>query len=188
VTYASFYDRVRTRAWELEKIFNPGALNPRSLWNPDKHPRHPSGEPDGGEFATSGGGDPSIIPVAGPKPPWHNNPPERIGDPPEVPKVEPKTDAEKFLAIRKVAYWIGWAVRFGLRNAPQTKALIAAAEGAGWMWPYISAGLQGPKTLEQLQADARSPEKGYEIHHIVEQTPGRKDGFSEAQIESPRTR
>lgn len=187
-TFADLYDRVSVSARELSKVFNPGALSPRSLWDSDKHPRHPAGESDGGEFASSGDGDSSIIPIAGPKPPWHNNPPERIGDPPEIPKTEPETNAEKFLAIRKAAYWIGWAIRFGLRNAPQTKAFIAAAETAAWMWPYVSASLQGPKTLEQLQADAKSPGEGYEIHHIVEQTPADKAGFSKEQIESPRNK
>lgn len=39
-TFASLYDGVSARARELAKIFNPGALNPRSVWDPDKHPRH----------------------------------------------------------------------------------------------------------------------------------------------------
>ena len=37
--------------------------------------------------------------------------------------------------------------------------------------------MDDPKTLEELQRDANSPKKGYHIHHIVEQTPARQDGF-----------
>ena len=185
--FAGLYDHIRNRAHELSKVFNPGALNPR-LWDSDKHPRHPAGGSDGGEFASSGGGDPSIIPVAGPPPPWHNNPPERIGEPPKIPEKEPQSKAAKFAVIRSVAYWIGNALKFGEAFAARVNALIAAAQAADWVRPYVSAYLQGPKTLEQLQADAKSPGKGFEIHHVVEQTSARQDGFSEAQIESPRNK
>jgi hypothetical protein len=155
---------------------------------PLSHPRQPAGEPDGGEFASSGGGDPSIIPVAGQPPPWHNNPPERIGEPPKIPKKEPDTTAAKFRVIRSVAYWIGNALKFGSKFAGQAKALIAAAQAVAWLKPYVSAYLQALKTLEQLQADAKSPAEGFEIHHIVEQTPADKAGFSKEQIESPRNK
>jgi hypothetical protein len=187
-TFATLYDRISVRARELSKIFNPGALNPRLPWDSDKHPRHPAGESDGGEFAPNGGGDPSIIPVGGPPPPWHNHPPERIGEPPKIPEKEPDTTAAKFAVIRSVAYWIGSALKFGAKFAGPVKALIAAAQAAVWLKPYISAYLQGPKTLEQLQADAKSPGEGYEIHHVVEQTPGYNDGYSKEQIESPRNK
>jgi hypothetical protein len=185
---AALYDRVRIRAHEIAKVFNPGALNPRSLWDPDKHPRQPAGESDGGEFAPSGGGDASIVPVAGPPPPWHNHPPERIGEPPKIPEKEPDTKAAKFAVIRSVAYWIGNAAKFGAKFAGPVKALIAAAQAAAWLRPYINASLQGPKTLEQLQADAKSPAEGFEIHHIVEQTPAYEAGYSKELIESPRNK
>lgn len=187
-TFARLYDCISVRAQELSKVFNPGALNPHSLWDPDKHPRHSAGETDGGQFASSGGGDASIVPIAGPPPPWHNHPPERIGEPPKIPAKEPDTTAAKFAIIRSVAYWLGNALKFGSKFAGPAKALVAAAQAAAWLRPYISAYLQGPKTLEQLQADAKSPSEGYEIHHIVEQTPAGKDGFSEAQIESQRNK
>jgi hypothetical protein len=186
--FASLYDCVSSRARELSKVFNPGALNPPSLWDPEKHPRQPAGESDGGEFATTGGGDSSIIPVAGPPPPWHNNPPERIGDPPKIPEKEPDTTAAKFAVIRSVAYWIGNAVKFGSKFAGPVKALIAAAQTVAWLKPYISAYLQGPKTLEELQADAKSPAAGYDIHHVVEQTPADQDGYARTLIESPRNK
>lgn len=40
-----------------------------------------------------------------------------------------------------------------------------------------------PKSLGELQDLAQLPEKGYDVHHIVEQTPAEKDGFSRALID-----
>jgi hypothetical protein len=51
--------------------------------------------------------------------------------------------------------------------------------------PYIRAYLSPPKTLNELQQDALSPQIGYDIHHIVEQTPARKEGFSDDVIDGP---
>ncbi|HWE72523.1 MAG TPA: hypothetical protein VG328_05130 [Stellaceae bacterium] len=113
--FAGLYDCISVSARDLSKVFNPVALNPS--WDADKHPRHPSGESDGGEFAPSGT-DSAIIPIAGPPPPWHNNPPERIGDPPEIPKIEPDTTAAKFQAIRSVVYWLGSASKLGSKFIP----------------------------------------------------------------------
>lgn len=184
--FARLYDRIADAARRLQKVFSPGALNPRSLWDSDKHPRHPAGERDGGEFAPAdGGSDSPIVPVAGLPPPWHNNPPERIGDPPEIPKAEPVTRAAKWEAITSVVYWLGNALKFGSKFAPQINALITAAQTATWLWPYVRASLQGPKTLEQLQADAKAPAAGYDIHHIVEQSAA-KDGIPRSLIDSPR--
>jgi hypothetical protein len=40
-----------------------------------------------------------------------------------------------------------------------------------------------PKSLEELQQDAQNPQPGYNIHHIVEQTLARRDGFSDGMID-----
>jgi hypothetical protein len=45
-----------------------------------------------------------------------------------------------------------------------------------------------PKTLEELQRDAQNPQPGYDIHHIVEQTPARNDKFPESMIDGPDNR
>ncbi|HEV8015192.1 MAG TPA: hypothetical protein VGP48_06645 [Stellaceae bacterium] len=184
--FARLYDPICTQAHALAKVFNPTIGDPSAGWDPGKHPRHPAGESDGGEFAPGdGGSDSLIVPAAGPPPPWHNNPPERIGDPPKIPKTEPTTDAAKFLAIRTVVYWLGNALKFGLTFTAQIKALITAAQTATWLWPYVRAYLQGPKTLEELQADVKSPGVGYDIHHIVEQSAA-KNGIPRSLIDSPR--
>jgi hypothetical protein len=66
--------------------------------------------------------------------------------------------------------------------------LEAAAETAGWLYdklPYIRAYLDGPRSLEELQRDVGKPEKGYEVHHIVEQTPAAREGHSQEDIDGP---
>ncbi|NJO54782.1 MAG: hypothetical protein HC829_08040 [Bacteroidales bacterium] len=42
-----------------------------------------------------------------------------------------------------------------------------------------------PKTLEELQAAVAVREKGYDIHHIVEQTPADRDSFARTLIDAP---
>ena len=42
-----------------------------------------------------------------------------------------------------------------------------------------------PRTLEELQQAASTPAVGYDIHHIVEQTPAEQDGFPRSLIDSP---
>ena len=49
----------------------------------------------------------------------------------------------------------------------------------------IEAYRDPPKSLEELQRGAYSPAPGYDIHHIVEQTPAADDGFSESTIDAP---
>lgn len=51
--------------------------------------------------------------------------------------------------------------------------------------PLIYSYAHPAKTLSELQQDAQNPQPGYQIHHIVEQTPARQDGFSEVQIDGP---
>jgi hypothetical protein len=51
--------------------------------------------------------------------------------------------------------------------------------------PYIRAYLSPPKTLKELQQDVLNPQIGYDIHHIVEQTPAKKEEFSDDIIDGP---
>ena len=60
-------------------------------------------------------------------------------------------------------------------------------ELASWVHefvPYIAAYADPPKTLEELQNAVSIPAIGYDIHHIVEQTPAEQDGFPRNQINS----
>ena len=186
--FARLYDSVVDTARRLEKVFNPGALNPRSPWDSDKHPRHPAGEPDGGEFAPSRDGDGSpIIPVAGPQTPWSRKPKKPLGPPPNVPKKDPIASAARYLAIRTVAYWL---IRAGAAGsevvAPEIVGpVMAAVEAVTWLAPYIKRYFDPAKTLEELQAAVDDPQPGTNTHHIVEQKSARDAGFPQSKIDDP---
>jgi hypothetical protein len=65
-------------------------------------------------------------------------------------------------------------------------ALEAAAETAAWLYnkyPFIEVYLDGPKSLEELQNNVRKPQKGYEVHHIVEKTAADREGHPRADID-----
>jgi hypothetical protein len=67
-------------------------------------------------------------------------------------------------------------------------ALESAAETAAWLYdkyPSIKAYLDAPKSLEELQNNVGKPEKGYDVHHIVEQTAADREGHSQAEIDGP---
>ena len=112
--------------------------------------------------------------------------PERIrlageiptNDPPDIPKERPATSERRTEVVKNVARWLG---RFG---GPLAK--IAGA--AYWLYEYdahITASLDPPKSLEELQRAVASPKAGYEIHHIVEQTPAEQDGYRRSLIDGP---
>ncbi|QBR70670.1 hypothetical protein CU048_04570 [Beijerinckiaceae bacterium] len=59
---------------------------------------------------------------------------------------------------------------------------------AAWLYdkyPYIKSYLDKPKSLEELQRNVGKLEKGYEVHHIVEQTSAERDGYSREDIDAP---
>jgi hypothetical protein len=182
--FARFYDGLSLRARSLEKTFNPG-----SAWDPAKHPRWPSGETDGGEFAPVGGEDSGsqIVPVAGPRSPWSRKPQKPLGDPPKVPETEPITQAAKYLAIRTVAYWLIRAAAAGSEIvAPEVVApVMAAVEAATWLAPYVKSYFNPPETLVELQQAVDDPQPGTDTHHIAEQTSAANDGFPRSQIDDP---
>lgn len=65
---------------------------------------------------------------------------------------------------------------------------ILALEATDWLsqfLPLIYSYLDPPKTVEELQEAAQDPRPGYDVHHIVEQTPARKDGYPDDLIDDP---
>ena len=98
------------------------------------------------------------------------------GDPPEIPKDRPATSEQRTAVVKDVARWLG---RFG-----GTLGKIAGA--AYWLYQYdaqITASLDPPKSLEELQRAVATPRVGYEIHHIVEQTSAEQDGYQRSLID-----
>jgi len=74
-----------------------------------------------------------------------------------------------------------WAGRYG-------GAVGKIVEGVAWAYeiePYVSSYLDEPQTLEALRKRVSTPARGYDIHHIVEQTPAEKDGFARDIIDGP---
>jgi hypothetical protein len=146
-------------------------------YNPSQ-PRVPAGSREGGQWTSGGVGqassgarsvEPGRIRLVGEPP---------INDPPpEIPKKSPPTTQERNAIARAVATYLS---RYG-----GTFGKLAA--GAYWLYgeyPRIKAYLDSPKTLEELQQAVSSPQKGYDIHHIVEQTSAEQDGFPRSQIDA----
>lgn len=83
---------------------------------------------------------------------------------------------------RAVARYLGKIAGVVARNNAAAK-IIEAAVWFNEYYPYVSAYFDGPKDIVTLQRDASTPARGYEKHHIVEQTPARSEGFSTELIE-----
>ena len=64
-------------------------------------------------------------------------------------------------------------------------------EGVAWLDEFeesIRAYLDPPKTLKELQEGASTRKKGYDVYHIVEQTPAEQDKFPRSMIDAPENR
>jgi hypothetical protein len=130
-------------------------------FRPDQ-PRVPAGVPEGGQWVDEGG-DGDLIFV--------NDDPNRL---PEIPKEPPPSTRERNR--------IGGAVA---RYLLATSLAAHADAVRHWVWEYardrIIAYLDEPKFLDALQRAAIDPRPGYEIHHIVEQTPAQPKGFRSSE-------
>ncbi|MGO9007605.1 MAG: hypothetical protein ACLQIQ_08640 [Beijerinckiaceae bacterium] len=118
----------------------------------------------------------------------HNGGPP-LGDPPEIPQEE-LTEKARNLFTKAAVRWIARALI--LAAAPELAPYWLALQVGWWVaeacWPYIKAYFQGPKTLEELQADALNPETGYDTHHFVEKGQAEKDGIPESVWDGPENR
>lgn len=108
--------------------------------------------------------------------------------PPEIPKKRPDTAQLRNRVLKEVARW---AAKAALREAafgPAVGTVLNILDAASWayeLYPYVKSYLDEPKSLEELQEAARTPEKGYDVHHIVERTSARKFGFEKDLVEAP---
>ena len=165
----------------------------RAGWDPDKHPRWPEGAPDsqGGRFREAGGGTatPKVsAPKAAPAPErpgiGHNGGPALFDDAPEVPPDDPGPSS-RWQTLKRIARWLGPKLAtLAAEDAAGGGAigiLLDAAQIALWVrdyYPYLAAYNDPPKTLAELNDEAQGPRRtGYDIHHIVWQTDGAKDGI-----------
>jgi hypothetical protein len=175
-------------------------------FNPNE-PRVPAGNPDGGEWTRedgdSTGTDTRVLSDATPDDNWipggqyaandppgigHNQGPP-LEDPPEILPNPPSIPQAITGFLKTAAYWLASAVA----RADKRVALFLAALAATW-WlvnkylPYVIAYQDPPKTWEELQQNALRKRPGYDIHHPVEQTPARDDGFSDSVVDGPENR
>jgi hypothetical protein len=123
-------------------------------FNPDQ-PRVPAGEPGGGRWT-----DGDVV-VAGF---------------PRIPKQRPPTAKERHAIIKAVSVWLADS---GLAAAN----FVARGSWLHDAFPAINAYLDAPRSLGELHDLVATPERGYDIHHIVEQTPASRDGFSRTLID-----
>jgi hypothetical protein len=189
-------EQLQCRA-EVHGYFDPGSIDKivRELWremrkagfNPDE-PRVPAGQTEGGRWTKQGMGDANAATaeIAGV---GHNQGPP-LNEPPEVPPEVPLTAKARNAFLKAAARWLIRASLEATLGGPVGDYLVAL-EAAYWLYqylPYIRAYLQPPKTWAELQEDALSPQKGYDIHHPVEQTPAEQDGFSPDEIDASENR
>jgi hypothetical protein len=178
----ALYDLFADEAVRLEKIWNP--LQPR--W-PKYDPYSRGGRfspinADSGtsESPTAASSAPSdTSPGSG-----HNGGPP-LDEPPKVPPEPPPTSRMRNTIIKNIAKWL---VKRGITLIPLVGEALMLIDGAQWLHdylPYISAYIDPPQTLDELQNLANQPKKGYEIHHIAEQTSAERDGFPRSQIDAP---
>jgi hypothetical protein len=97
---------------------------------------------------------------------------------PKIPKERRVKSANRTAVLKTVA-----------RRLVQTgEALLDLAKINAWLEfyaPTVQSYNDPPKTLEELQRAVSTPEPGYDIHHIVEQTQAANEGYSRSVVNSP---
>ena len=154
-------------------------------FKPDQ-PRVPAGNPDGGQWTGSGGGGSSSSTVGGDAlTQVAQN--ASFDQPPEVPPERPSSPRARNAVIKQVAKYVA---RLAFEaTLGKVRRILDAMEAALWLIeegaPYIEAYADPPKSLEELQDAVSTPARGYDIHHIVEQTPAEQDDFPRSMIDAP---
>lgn len=139
-------------------------------FNPDQ-PRVPRGHRHGGRWVAEGDSFEAQV--------------HRVShDLPELPEERPSSGRERHRVARLIAQYIEGAT-VALRLAILMGRFVWLADHAA---KDVIAHLDAPKALEELQAAVDEPKAGYDVHHIVEKTPARRDGISNERIESRENR
>ena len=170
-----------SRYTELKTLFTEATFRMQALrlqllleskynFNPGQ-PRIPRGHRLGGRWTRPGGisGEPADggrVTLASHQP-----------DKPEIPKRRPERARERNRIARRIAHYIGKYID-NLSHAQIVAILLNASWLANEAGSTIYSYLDDPRALDELKQRARNPLPGYDVHHIVEQTPARKDGFS----------
>ena len=161
-------------------MFNPAS------WDPEQHPRWPSGDSDGGRFRPSDGDASDVVrrhpwlrlvsDKMGPGIGHSGGPPLDEEGEPKLPSDRPATTRELNARGKVMTNRLGPQVRGGVKNKAQALAEFAQESGASdWLGTQVGRFLSqfdDPKSLDDLIASEKNndpPRKfGYETHHIVE--------------------
>lgn len=146
-------------------------------YDPDQ-PRVPRGYRYGGRWV--GEGDDFGPPAADDRSPSPMLLASLGDDFPEIPDQRPQRARERYSLAQRIARWL-------LDTNNTTRAAYYLSLVGGFIDAAghdIVSYFDEPKSLEELREAADHPQTGYDIHHIVEQTPARRDGFSDKQINS----
>lgn len=176
----------------------------KANFNPNQ-PRVPAGSSEGGQW-TDGGGSGGRLQTGRsssnepPKEPISRTsdghirvtiqPPPDIGrnngppleDPSQLPPELPPSRKTRLVIAKKAAVWVAKAIA---RGVPYTRAAMLIFKVARWLFHErhnIRSFVDAPKTMSELQDAVGTPRKGYEIHHIAEQTSALRDGYAPALV------
>jgi hypothetical protein len=156
-------------------------------FNPNQ-PRVPAGNPDGGQWTDSGGGGGGDSGAGGSvgSASVGGSPGDSGSDPPKIPRERPESALVRNRVIKEVAKWLAKAAAREVAGPVGT--LLNIVEAGSWFYeayPYVRSYLDDPKTLDELHQAVRTRDVGYDIHHIVEQTPAEQDGYPRSLIDGP---
>ena len=141
-------------------------------------PRVPAGNSDGGQWTSGGGGS------GGTGNDQSGEERSPLSFPyPMLLLEKPLARQELNTFLKEAAQWLVRAMRIG----GPTASFLAALDALSWLdtdRPFIDAYLGEPRSLDELRRGVSEPRRGYNIHHIVEQTSADADGFSRELIDS----
>ena len=156
---------------------------------------HPASESGGGQWTdggrvaqTGGAADAEVWPTK----PASELPVLRVSDPegdppeqpPEIPPNKPPTARQQNTVVKQIARWL---LMMALNGSPIIRYIETIQTGL-WILDHrarIEAYQDEPRDLEELQRAVAERRSGYDIHHIVEQTPAEDDGFPRSRIDAP---
>lgn len=110
---------------------------------------------------------------------------------PQIPAERPLSAQIRNQIVKQIAKWAikTLLAEAGLGPVAGTALLMSdLMEAASWLQEYASvirSYFDPPKTLDELRENALTSRAGYDIHHIVEQTPADKYGFPRSMIDAP---
>lgn len=180
------YRRVEPSLGGDDQGFADAAISPRPFEKPgDGRPRP--------AWVSDGPAKRPAIPIYGSAPPpgpGHNGGPP-LDPPPRIPPIQPPGKGAPVAVARAAARGVAAAI-LSAETWPIAFAFFATMEAVSWFaksyLPYVTQYVKGPQTLQELQEAVKTPAIGTEVHHIVEQAPARREGFSEDMIEGRENR